>query len=114
VARQLEAEQHRDAAGAILRRHDLPGLHGRKAALRRIVATLALLALAGPAPAEGDAAIKAQEGSVEHWIEYYRQQRESRPPTQPTSEMRVEEAKAHDPKAVANEAEFGKNPVNPK
>jgi hypothetical protein len=37
---------------------------------------LILLAPGGLALAEGDAAIKAQEGSVEHWIEYYKQQRE--------------------------------------
>lgn len=54
-------------------------MHGRKAALSRILALLILLvAPVGLALAEGDAAIKAQEGSVEHWIEYYKQQREPR------------------------------------
>jgi hypothetical protein len=42
------------------------------------VALLILLAPGGLAIAAGDAAIKAQEGSVEHWIEYYKQQREPR------------------------------------
>jgi hypothetical protein len=43
---------------------------------------LLLAAMAGPALAERDAAIKAQEGSVDHWIEYYKKQR-AEPPSAP-------------------------------
>ncbi len=45
-----------------------------------------LLAPGGLALAEGDAAIKAQEGSVEHWIEYYKQQREPQPAGKDTAD----------------------------
>jgi hypothetical protein len=39
--------------------------------------------LAAPAPAEKDAATKAREGDVNHWIEYYGKNREpaAAPPT---------------------------------
>jgi len=39
-------------------------------------ALLALMLLgAGPARAEKDAAMKAREGEINHWIEYYRKDR---------------------------------------
>jgi len=49
-------------------------MHKRKAALTGTI--LALTLLAAPAPAEKDAATKAREGDVNHWIEYYRKNRE--------------------------------------
>ena len=43
-----------------------------------MILALTLLA-AVPARAEKDAAIKAQEGNVDHWIEYYRNQQQPQP-----------------------------------
>lgn len=37
-----------------------------------IVAAVAALGFAGAAPAQKDAAEKAKEGGIEHWIEYYK------------------------------------------
>ena len=43
-------------------------------------AVLALMLLvAAPALAEKDAAMKAREGEINHWIEYYRKDREPAP-----------------------------------
>jgi hypothetical protein len=50
-------------------------MHERQAALTGAILALMFLA-ASPAHAEKDAAIKAQEGNVDHWIEYYRKDRE--------------------------------------
>lgn len=38
------------------------------------------MALACTAAAQKDAAEKVQEGNVDNWIEYYRKQREAKPP----------------------------------
>jgi hypothetical protein len=59
-------------------------MHERQAALTGAILALMLLA-AAPARAEKDAAIKAQEGNVDHWIEFYRKDREpaAAPPATP-------------------------------
>jgi hypothetical protein len=53
-----------------------------------IAAAIAMLGLTGEVSAQKDAAEKAQEGSIEHWIEYYKaQQRKpaATPPPQPAA-----------------------------
>ena len=50
-------------------------MHERQAALIGAILALTFLA-AMPARAEKDAATKAQEGEINHWIEYYRKNRE--------------------------------------
>ena len=50
-------------------------MHERQATLTGAILVLMFLA-AAPAHAEKDAAIKAQEGNVDHWIEFYRKNRE--------------------------------------
>ena len=59
-------------------------MHERQAALTGAILTLTFLA-AMPARAEKDAATKAQEGEINHWIEYYRKNREpaAAPPATP-------------------------------
>jgi len=53
---------------------------------KRIVIAAAIVALgfAGGASAQKDAAEKAQEGSIDHWIEYYKveQRKPAAPPPQ--------------------------------
>ena len=49
-------------------------MHERQAALIGAILALTFLA-AMPARAEKDAATKAQEGEINHWIEYYRKDR---------------------------------------
>ena len=51
-----------------------------------IVATIAGVAFGSPASAQQDAAQKATEGSIDHWIEYYRgqQSKSIAPPRQET------------------------------
>jgi hypothetical protein len=44
---------------------------------------LALTLLAAPAPAEKDAATKAREGDVNHWIEFYRKNQQQPQPVAP-------------------------------
>lgn len=51
-------------------------MHGRQAALTRPLLGLLLMTAALPAVADKDAAVKAQEGEINHWIEYYRKERE--------------------------------------
>ena len=50
-------------------------MHERQAALTGAILALTLL-VAASARAEEDAATKAQEGEINHWIEYYRKDRE--------------------------------------
>jgi hypothetical protein len=52
-----------------------------------IAAAVAVVGLAGEASAQKDAAEKAREGGIEHWIEYYKaEQRKPAPvPAQPAS-----------------------------
>jgi hypothetical protein len=59
-------------------------MHERQAALIGTIAVLTFLA-AAPVRAEKDAATKAQEGEINHWIEYYRKDREpaAAPPATP-------------------------------
>jgi len=59
-------------------------MHERQAALTGAILALTFLA-AMPARAEKDAATKAQEGEINHWIEYYRKTREpaAAPPATP-------------------------------
>ncbi|MEO8164790.1 MAG: hypothetical protein ABI619_05280 [Betaproteobacteria bacterium] len=44
-----------------------------------IAVALAALGFASAAPAQKDAAEKVREGSVEHWIEYYKAQQQKPP-----------------------------------
>jgi len=44
------------------------------------------MALACTAAAQKDAAEKVQEGNVDNWIEYYRKQREAKPPASSAGE----------------------------
>ena len=53
-------------------------MHERQTALTGAVLALMLL-VAAPALAEKDAAMKAREGEISHWIEYYRKDREAAP-----------------------------------
>ena len=53
-------------------------MHERQTALTGAVLALTLL-VAVPARAEKDAAMKAREGEINHWIEYYRKDREPAP-----------------------------------
>jgi len=65
-------------------------MHQRQAALTGAI--LALTLLAGvPARAEKDAATKAQEGDINHWIEYYRKNRQQAPPVAPAPQGAVVE-----------------------
>ena len=59
-------------------------MHERQTALTGAILALMILT-AAPAHAEKDAAIKAQEGNVDHWIEFYRRNREpaAMPPATP-------------------------------
>ena len=59
-------------------------MHERQAALIGAILALTFLA-AMPARAEKDAATKAQEGEINHWIEFYRRNREpaAMPPATP-------------------------------
>jgi len=59
-------------------------MHERQTALTGAILALMILT-AAPAHAEKDAAIKAQEGNVDHWIEFYRKNREpaAAPPVTP-------------------------------
>jgi hypothetical protein len=52
-----------------------------------IAAAVAVVGLTGDASAQKDAAEKAREGGIEHWIEYYKgEQRKPAPvPAQPAS-----------------------------
>jgi hypothetical protein len=59
---------------------------------------LAALVCVLPASAVGDAAVKAREGEIRHWIEYY--QRERQPPAE-----RRKEAPVAQPAPAATDAE---------
>jgi hypothetical protein len=52
-----------------------------------IAAAIAALGFAGVAPAQKDAAEKAKEGGIEHWIEYYKG--EQRKPAAPSPQEPV-------------------------
>ena len=67
-------------------------MHERQAALTGAILALTFLA-AMPARAEKDAATKAQEGEINHWIEYYRKNREpaAAPPVTPPDGVASEE-----------------------
>jgi hypothetical protein len=55
-----------------------------------IAAVIAIFGLAATASAQKDAAEKAREGGVEHWIEYYRaEQRKPSTPPAPESTDRT-------------------------
>jgi hypothetical protein len=62
-------------------------MHERQAALIGTIAALTFLA-AAPARAEKDAATKAQEGEINHWVEYYRKTRKQSQPVVPAEEER--------------------------
>ena len=48
-----------------------------------IAAAIAALGFAGAAPAQQDAAEKAKEGGIDHWIEYYKGQQRKPAPANP-------------------------------
>lgn len=48
---------------------------------------LIALLCAAPAMAAGDAAIKAQEGDIRHWIEHYQRERQARPEARTAGEQ---------------------------
>lgn len=62
----------------------------RQAALTGAILALTFLA-AMPARAEKDAATKAQEGEINHWIEYYRKDRQQPQPVAPVPKGAVVE-----------------------
>lgn len=64
-------------------------MHERQAALTCAILALTLLA-AAPARAEKDAATKAQEGEINHWIEYYRKNRQQTQPVNPAPQGAAE------------------------
>lgn len=64
-------------------------MHERQAALTGAILALTLLAVA-PACAENDAATKAREGEINHWIEYYRKNRRQTPPVAPAPQFAAE------------------------
>lgn len=68
-------------------------MHERPAALTGAVVALMFLA-AAPARAETDAATKAQEGEINHWIEYYRKDRQQPQPVAPAPQGAVGEEKS--------------------
>ncbi len=57
-------------------------MHERQAALIGAILALILL-LATPTRAEEDAATKAREGDVNHWIEFYRKNQQQPQPVAP-------------------------------
>lgn len=61
----------------------------RQATLTCAILALTLLA-AAPARAEKDAATKAREGEINHWIEYYRKNRQQTPPVTPAPQGTAE------------------------
>jgi len=67
-------------------------MHERQATVIGAILALTLLA-AAPARAEKDAATKAQEGEINHWIEYYRKDRKpaAAPPATPQNGAAAEE-----------------------
>ena len=65
-------------------------MHERQAALTGAILVLTFLA-AMPARAEKDAATKAQEGEINHWIEYYRKNQQHSRPVAPAPEGAVVE-----------------------
>ena len=73
----------------IVRGSRLRSMHELQAALTGTIVALTLLA--APAPAEKDAATKAREGDVNHWIEYYRKDREQSQPVAPAPQGAVVE-----------------------
>ena len=63
-------------------------MHERQTTLTGAILALALLA-AAPAQTEEDAATKAQEGEINHWIEYYRKNRQQPQPVVPAPQGAV-------------------------
>ena len=66
-------------------------MHERQTALTGAVLALMLL-VAAPARAEKDAAMKAREGEINHWIEYYRKNQQQPQPVAPAPQGAVVEA----------------------
>jgi hypothetical protein len=54
-----------------------------------IAAALAVLTFADPVSAQKDAAEKAKEGGIEHWIEYYKSAQPKPPPPPPEAVDRI-------------------------
>jgi hypothetical protein len=65
-------------------------MHKRQAALTNAILALILL-VATPTRAEEDAATKAREGDVNHWIEYYRKNHQQPQPVAPGRQDAVAE-----------------------
>lgn len=60
-------------------------MHERQAALTGVILAFMFTA-AAPALGENDAAVKAREGEIDHWIEYYRKRPEPKLDEQPREE----------------------------
>lgn len=60
-----------------------------------IAAVLSVLCFTGSAQAQKDAAEKAKEGGIDHWIEYYKG--EQRKPTPPSGPQPVQASDARTP-----------------
>ena len=66
-------------------------MHEWQTALTGAIVALMVL-VAAPAKAEKDAAVKAREGEINHWIEYYRKNQPQPQPVAPAPQGTVVEA----------------------
>ena len=64
-------------------------MHERQAALTCTILALTLL-VAAPVHAEKDAATNVREGEINHWIEYYRKNRQQTQPVTPAPQGAAE------------------------
>ena len=80
-------------------------MHARQAALTGGAVVVLIWLAATAARAEKDAAIKAQEGDINHWIEYYRKSQQPQPvaPERQTDEEEREKGQHAAPQPVAAE-----------
>ena len=70
-------------------------MHEWQAALIGAILALTLPA-AAPARAEKDAATKAREGDINHWIEYYQKNRQQSQPVAPVPQGAAEKEKGQE------------------
>jgi hypothetical protein len=75
-------------------------MHERQAALIGAILALMLLA-ATPTRAEKDAATKAREGDINHWIEYYQKNRQQTQPVAPAPQGAAEKGKEQEKSRAA-------------
>ena len=77
-------------------------MHARQAALTGAVLLL-MLPPVPPAHAEKDAAIQAQEGDINHWIEYYRKNQPPQQAVVPATRGAVVEVKREETKGESED-----------